>query len=274
LRAPEAKMALMTPLIFVSIFGSMLLSGGMDDIPKFTYPFIGLSSIGMSLIGIAGFLNNMFGMDRHSFRAYVLAPARRRDILIGKNMGFLPFVICLSAVLLLAVQFLTPMRMTHLLATVLQIAVVMLSYFTISNYISIVAPIGMAFGSMKVVQPKIGSMLLQAIAAADWQAPPRHPDLSPGHEALLLKEQFREMLRRERRSLAAAEPSRPASYRQWLRESEAEAARLEESLATDVAAQRRLRDSLQRIGANCRQCHDQFRDVPLTASPAGKPDQR
>ena len=35
-------------------------------------------------------LGNQFGFDRGGFRVYVLSPASRRDVLLGKNLSFVP----------------------------------------------------------------------------------------------------------------------------------------------------------------------------------------
>lgn len=164
LRAPEAKMALLTPLIFVCVFGSMIVSGGSSVVPKEVRPLVGLGAISMSLFGMVQFMVNMFGMDRHAFRAFVLMPIPRRDILLGKNLGILPFAGTMTAILLIVVQIMVPMQLTHFLATILHVAIVYLSFFVVSNYVSIVAPVAMAFGSMKPLQPKLGSMLLQFLA--------------------------------------------------------------------------------------------------------------
>jgi hypothetical protein len=164
LRAPEAKMALLTPLIFTGMFGSMLLTGGFDRLPEAVRPWLGVGAIGMSLLGIAQIMLNMFGLDRHGFRAYVLMPAPRRDILIGKNMGVLPFAATLSAALVVFTGVVGRAEFTHIVATLLQVAVALLIYFTISNLISIIAPMGMAAGTMKPVSIKVGVILWQFAA--------------------------------------------------------------------------------------------------------------
>jgi len=164
LRAPEAKMALLTPLIFACVFGSMLLTGRIDKLPLVVRPWLGVGVIGMSLVGMAQMMLNMFGLDRQGFRAYVLMPAPRRDILLGKNMGIFPLAGTLSALLVIFTGVVGKMQFTHIVATLLQIVVAFFIYFTISNFTSIVAPIGMAVGTMKPVSMKVSIVVWQFAA--------------------------------------------------------------------------------------------------------------
>ena len=164
LRAPEAKMALLTPLIFACVFGSMLFTGGMSKLPEVVRPWIGIGALGMSLMGMLQIMLNMFGLDRQGFRAYVLMPAPRRDILLGKNVGIFPIAATLSALMILFAGIVGRMEVTHIISTLLQVAVALLIYFTISNFISIVAPIGMAVGTMKPVSMNVGVFVMQFLA--------------------------------------------------------------------------------------------------------------
>lgn len=164
LRAPEGKMALLTPLIFVFVFGSMIFSGAMDKMPEALRPFVGISAVGMSLLGMIQLLVNMFGLDRQGCRAWVLMPVRRRDILFGKNLGLMPIMFSLTAVLVLFVSLVTGCRLTHLIATLLQIPIAFLICSTITNYTSIAAPIAMAPGTMKPANLKFSVMVVQFIA--------------------------------------------------------------------------------------------------------------
>lgn len=164
LRAPEAKMALLTPLIFVCVFGSMLVTGGLDKLPEFVRAWVGIGALGMSLMGMLQIMLNMFGLDRQGFRAYILMPAPRRDILLGKNVGVFPIAATLSALLILFAGVVGRMEVTHIIATLLQVAVALLIYFPISNFTSIVAPIGMAVGTMKPVSMNVSIFAMQLVA--------------------------------------------------------------------------------------------------------------
>ncbi|WP_197455935.1 protein-tyrosine phosphatase family protein [Stieleria neptunia] len=107
---------------------------------------------------------------------------------------------------------------------------------------------------------------LKLIAEAGWRSPPDHPDLHPAHQALLMREHFTELLRSEE---VLGEPD---AFRQSLRDSEQAAEALEVALrawaATSPAADAPPPESVQRhaaaISANCKACHRQFRDVPLS----------
>ena len=94
---------------------------------------------------------------------------------------------------------------------------------------------------------------LSAIRAAKWSVPPDHADLDPPHEALQLREQFREAARLREVS------GKPELFRKLLAEAESACGDLESSLrepkdsAKAETAYARCRDS-------CNRCHEQFRD--------------
>lgn len=101
---------------------------------------------------------------------------------------------------------------------------------------------------------------LKAIAAAGWQTPKDHPDLSPTHEALLLHEHFTELLRTEEVL------RKPEVFHQLLKDSEHAAGILENALHAWQLTNKEakpltiFKNSLNRISANCVQCHQTFRD--------------
>lgn len=97
---------------------------------------------------------------------------------------------------------------------------------------------------------------LKQMAAANWQAPTDHPDLEPAHEALLLREHFKELLRLE------SVLSQPAEFQHYLVESEAAAEQLEAGLR-DEDGRDNVAKAFAAISKACVDCHQQFRDVPL-----------
>jgi protein tyrosine phosphatase (PTP) superfamily phosphohydrolase (DUF442 family) len=99
---------------------------------------------------------------------------------------------------------------------------------------------------------------LKLIAAANWKSPPDHPDLDPPHEALLLSEQFAELLRTE------ATAKQPEAFRALAREGEAAAQALEASLRAKPIDARQTTAAFTKLTNNCQTCHQTFRDVPLS----------
>jgi protein tyrosine phosphatase (PTP) superfamily phosphohydrolase (DUF442 family) len=104
---------------------------------------------------------------------------------------------------------------------------------------------------------------LKAIAAASWRVPPEHPDLDPAHEALLLREHFTELLRGD------YVQKQPKAFRDLLQDSETAAQELETELRQWQLAQAQqtppesLSRAADRIAANCKTCHQKYRDIPL-----------
>ncbi|MEM9366349.1 MAG: hypothetical protein AAGD07_10145 [Planctomycetota bacterium] len=164
LRAPESKMALLTPLIFAAMFGSAIFSGSMSAVPQAARPWLTLTAISVSLFGLAQLLINMFGMDRQGFRAYILMPIDRGDILLGKNLGVFPIVGGLTSLLVVAVGILARVPSAYVLATLLQVPITFLCYFLVTNQVSITAPVGLISGTMKPVSLKAGTVITQLLA--------------------------------------------------------------------------------------------------------------
>lgn len=97
---------------------------------------------------------------------------------------------------------------------------------------------------------------LEQLAENGWQTLPQHPDLKSAHEALLLREQFTELLRTE------SVQAEPAAYREQLSAGEQIARQLEELLGRPWEEKLELpvRKTLEKLHANCTSCHRQFRD--------------
>ena len=107
---------------------------------------------------------------------------------------------------------------------------------------------------------------LKQIAAAGWNSPADHPDLSPAHEALLLQEHFTELLRTEEVQ------QQPADFQQSLRDSEVAAQALHTALKDWQSTVHPgdpppgFAEHLDTIGMQCKHCHKQHRDKPLSES--------
>ena len=104
-------MLLLAPFVLMGLF-SMAIFRGRDAraSPELVRPMLGLGVVSVTMLCFVQLFCNSFGMDRDGFRAFVLSPCRRRDILLGKNLAFAPlaFGVCLLALVVL--QVLQPMQ--------------------------------------------------------------------------------------------------------------------------------------------------------------------
>jgi protein tyrosine phosphatase (PTP) superfamily phosphohydrolase (DUF442 family) len=94
---------------------------------------------------------------------------------------------------------------------------------------------------------------LKLIRAANWKVPADHADLDPPHEALQLREHFREAAR------LPAVQERAEEFRWWLSECEKDVADLEQALRT---ADRAPESAFRKVNDACARCHIQYRDTP------------
>jgi ABC-2 type transport system permease protein len=160
LRAPEAKMVLIFPVIMLVVFGSLSMS--MKSPPSESIrPMIAFGAMAMVLFCGVQLVGNQFGYDRGGFRAYVLSPVPRRDILLGKNLAFAPFVFGLITIALIGIECLCPMRIDHFLAAFVQGVAMFLLFCLLANTVSILTPIPIAAGALQPKQVKLTPVLAQ-----------------------------------------------------------------------------------------------------------------
>jgi ABC-2 type transport system permease protein len=164
IRAPEAKMMLLTPVIFTLVFGSAFLRAHSDP-PQIMRPVMAALIVGFILLGMAQLAGNQFGFDRNGFRVFVLSGASRRDILLGKNLALMPFALGLGMIAIILLQVAYPMRVDHWIAAAVQMISMYLVYCVINNFLSIFAPTAIAFGSLRPMRPKGMAMLIQIVFA-------------------------------------------------------------------------------------------------------------
>jgi ABC-2 type transport system permease protein len=166
LRAPEAKMMLLSPILMIVVFGSIMLTRSAEPPPALR-PFMASGAIAMILFTLSQLIGNQFGFDRSGFRVFVLCPAPRRQILLGKNAAAAPLVLVLCLLAVVAVEVVYPMPVDLFISLLPQVLSMFLLYCLIGNLASILAPLRIAPGTMKPTSVKaipvlahVGMMLL------------------------------------------------------------------------------------------------------------------
>jgi hypothetical protein len=157
-RAPEAKMILLSPVIMLVLFGSLFATRS-QPVPAGVRPLMAFGAVAMVLLSMLGFLGNQFGFDRSGFRVFVLCGASRRDILLGKNLAFVPYTVVLGGIAVLTLQFLFPMPPDIFLSVLPQAASMYLVICMLANWLSILAPVAIPAGAMRPTNAKAVPLL-------------------------------------------------------------------------------------------------------------------
>jgi hypothetical protein len=160
LRAPEAKLMLLAPIIMVVAFGSIFLTKQVS-LPEMVRPLTVFGGLSMLLLSMSQLIGNQFGFDRGGFRVFVLSAAPRRDILLGKNLAMAPLVLGLGVMVLVLVEALQRLRWDHFLAAFPQMVSMYLLFCLLANCQSIFVPMAIRAGSFKPANPKGVNILLQ-----------------------------------------------------------------------------------------------------------------
>jgi hypothetical protein len=161
-RAPEVKMLLLTPIIMVVLFGAMFLRASTEP-PAAVRPLLATGALAMTLLTMLQLLGNQFGFDRGGFRVFVLCPARRSDILLGKNLALAPLALALALAGAAIVQVAYPMRLDRFLALVPQAISMYLLFSLLANCLSIMAPMPIAAGSLKPANMRLVVVVLHFV---------------------------------------------------------------------------------------------------------------
>ena len=83
--------------------------------------------------------------------------------MLGKNLAMLPFACGFGLIGISALQFAYPMRLDHWIAAVVQMVSMSLVYCVLNNFLSILAPTAIAFGSLRPVRPKGMAMVIHLV---------------------------------------------------------------------------------------------------------------
>ena len=162
-RAPEVKMVMIGQVILLVICGSMLATGSDIAVPEGFRPLLAMGAIVLTMFSLLQLLLNQFGFDRNGFRVFILTAAPRREILLGKNISLAPIALGTGAIALVVLQFVYTLRVTHFLASLIQLVSVFIIFCMVGNMTSIFVPMAMSTGSLKPANPRLLTVLIQML---------------------------------------------------------------------------------------------------------------
>jgi ABC-2 type transport system permease protein len=149
LRAPEVKMALASSMISLVIVGAMIFLRHPPHLSAAAKPFVATGVVTFSIFILIHFFANQFGFDRDGFRSLILSPADRRLILLGKNLAVLPVGFGFGLIMLALVSLWLHIPPLIALATLFQLASLLLIAGLGGNLLSILMPFRIQPGTMK-----------------------------------------------------------------------------------------------------------------------------
>lgn len=160
IRAPEVKMALATNVIMMLFFGAIIFVRRVDTLSENFKPFIATGAVAFTFLGMSQLMFNQFGFDRAGFRALVLSPVPRRQILLGKNLALLPVAGVIGLTLIVLVKFALRIPFVYVLAASLQLVAAFLLFSIAGNLLSVLVPYRIAPGSLKPTKSSTKTNLL------------------------------------------------------------------------------------------------------------------
>jgi len=164
LRAPEAKLLLLSPVLLLCLFGFMLAKNpALDQLQNFA-PAMSLGAAGTGLLSIMQLIQNQFGLDRAGFRAFVLSPVSRASVLRAKNLAIAPLGIGVGLLALVGLEFFIPVDVPHFLGACLQVVSAYLLFCMIGNMISILGPMRLKENALKAEGAGVKTILWQMLS--------------------------------------------------------------------------------------------------------------
>lgn len=164
LQAPEVKMLLLSPVIILGLFGVMLSKNSTQEMLGSFTSMMSLGAISVGLLSIIQLMQNQFGLDRAGFRAYLLSPVPRDQILLGKNLATAPFGIGVGLLALIGLQFFVPADFPHFVGACLQLLSAYMLLCLVGNMISILGPMRLKENTLKAANAKFKTILIQVLS--------------------------------------------------------------------------------------------------------------
>jgi ABC-2 type transport system permease protein len=148
-RAPEARIAMVSNVVIIVI----VMATGISRIPfatsKLGQVLVIPGAVGIVFFGMIQSMFNLFGADRDGFRALVLLPAKRRHVLLAKNLSLAPMVFGVGLAMLAGVEIIGRLSPFLILAGCLDLVAMFLLLAIAGNYVSIMVPWRINAGTMK-----------------------------------------------------------------------------------------------------------------------------
>ncbi len=148
-RATEVKMAMASSIPMVLLYAGMMLFSTTPVRPGPTQLLYATGIALLPFLGVLQLINNQFGFDRAGFRTLVLSPAPRWQILLGKNLALLPFVLGFGLIYLALAGLVRHLPLAILLAAPVQLLAAFLLLSLYGSLLSICLPLRVAAGSLK-----------------------------------------------------------------------------------------------------------------------------
>jgi len=165
MRGPEGKMLLLTPIFLLGFFSIMLFWRRDQPLPEVTQPFLAIGAVSMVLLAFVQVVCNQFGFDRAGFRSLVLSPCPRHWILLGKNVAIAPLALGVGCAALVLLQLFVALRLSHALASLIQLVSAYLLFCLFGNVVSIAAPSAVVNGALKPAKSRLLIVLVHIFAA-------------------------------------------------------------------------------------------------------------
>ncbi|HWY76162.1 MAG TPA: hypothetical protein VN281_11130 [Verrucomicrobiae bacterium] len=163
-RAPEARIAMVSNLVIIVI----VMVTGVSRIPlatsKLAQVLVIPGAVGVVFFGMIQSMFNQFGADRDGFRALVLLPAKRRHVLLAKNLSLAPMVFGVGLAMLAGVEIIGRLSPFLILAGCLDLVAMFLLLAIAGNYFSIMVPWRISAGTMKPAKPSALTIIVMLLA--------------------------------------------------------------------------------------------------------------
>lgn len=156
MRGPQGKMVLLSPLLLIMLYVLIFRGVAQSD---WAAQFAVVAMLGLMIMMAFNLFSNVFGQDGSGFRAVVLASVSPTELLLGKNLALLPYVLVIGSSIIAVMQWVHPLPATHVLANFAQLHVLYLVGCMLGNSFSIRAPWPMSATSMGMRNATAASFL-------------------------------------------------------------------------------------------------------------------